>query len=191
MAHPVAFQSAWQWMLGGTPSMQNMELHYSYCNRAAVGIHAMHFEDDLDDTFFGVQHNWLLKRWNLSDAQANIYLGAAAGAARRENQSWSPAALTYVRADYETREIFTAFDSKWIASEDVSRAVTSVSLGFAPYKAEFEQLNSWLILQLEHISGMDDDFAVIPKLRFFKANYFFEIGYSLDGDPLVNVMIHF
>lgn len=191
-AHPVSFQDAWQLMLGGTESVQNLELYHSYTSKSAIGFHAMRFEDEGDDDYYaGLQHNWLLKRWNLPEAQANLYLGLGAGAAKQDGDTAAPAGLGFFRADYETRRIYTAFESKLIGSEDVSRGVTSLSFGLAPYKAEFEQLNTWIILQLEHVSGMEDDLDVIPKLRFFKGPYFLEVGCSLDGDPLLNFMIHF
>ena len=191
-AHPVSFEGAYQLMLGGTDTVQNFELYHSYTPKTAFGLHAMRFEDELDDDLFaGLQHNWLLKRWNLPDAQANVYLGAAAGLAKQDGDPWAPAGLGFFRADYETRRIFTAFETRLLASEDVSRGVTSASIGFAPYKAEFEELNTWLILQLEHVSGMEDDLDVIPKIRLFKGNYFLELGCSLEGAPLLNFMVHF
>lgn len=208
-AHPVAFEGAWQLMLGGTEMVQSAELYHSYTPQAAFGFHLMRFDgshgDPLylpshpghggdhgeDDLFAGLQHNWLLKRWNLPDAQANVYLGVAAGIAKEEGNSWSPAGLGFFRADYETRRVFTAFESKFAGAEDVSRGIASASFGIAPYEAEFDQLNTWIILQFEHVSGMEDDLEIIPKLRFFKGNYFLEAGCSLDGDPLLNFMVHF
>ena len=208
VAHPVSFEGAYQLMLGSTDSVQNFELYHSYTPKAAFGFHAMRFEGhggDLylpkhpghggshgeDDLYAGLQHNWLLKRWNLPDAQANLYFGAGGGVAKQDGDPWAPAGLGFFRADYETRRIYTAFESKFIGSEDVSRGVTSLSAGVAPYQAEFDQLNTWLILQLEHVSGMEDDLAVIPKIRLFKGNYFLELGCSLEGEPLVNFMMHF
>lgn len=191
-AHPVSFEGAYQLMLGSTDSVQNVELYHSYTSQAAYGLHAMRFEDEGDDDLFaGLQHNWLLKRWNLPDAQANLYLGAGVGLAAEDGDRWAPAGLGFFRTDYETRRIYTAFESKLIGSEDVSRGVTSLSAGVAPYKADFEELNTWLILQLEHVSGMEDGLAVIPKIRLFKGNYFLELGYSLEGAPLVTFMMHF
>lgn len=190
-AHPVAFEGAWQLMLGSTDSVQNLELYHSYTPKAALGFHAMRFDGPRDDLFAGMQHNWLLKRWNLPDAQANVYFGAGAGLAKEEGDAWSPAGLGFFRADYETRRVYTAFESKFIGSEDVSRAVTSASFGVAPYLAEFDQLNTWLIVRFEHVSGMDRDLSVIPKIRLFKDNYFLEVGCSLRGEPLVNFMVHF
>jgi hypothetical protein len=191
-AHPVSFEGAWQVMLGTSGDVQNFEAYHSYTPKTAIGFHAMRFEDERDDDYFAaLQHNWLLKRWNLEDAQANLYLGAGVGMAKEDGNSAAPAGLGFFRADYETRRIYTAFETKLIGSEDVSRGVTSLSLGVAPYKAEFEELNTWLIVQFEHVSGMEDDLEIIPKIRLFKGPYFLELGCSLDGDPLVNFMIHF
>ena len=191
-AHPVSFEGAWQVMLGSTDSVQNVEVYHSYTSQAAFGFHAMRFEGERDDDFYaGLQHNWLLHRWNLPEAQANLYFGLGAGVAKEEGHSADPAGLGFFRADYETRRLYSAFESKFIGSGDVSRGVTSVSFGVAPYKAEFDELNTWLIVQFEHVSGMEDDLDIIPKIRLFKGPYFVELGCSLDGSPLLNVMFHF
>ena len=190
-AHPVAFEGAYQLMLGTSGEVQNLEFYQSYSAQAAWGLHAMRFEDEEDEVFTGLQHNWLLKRWNLPSAQANIYAGLGSGLAGEVGNGASPAGLGFFRADYETRRIYTALDAKWIESEDMSRGVFSASAGIAPYKAEFDQLNTWLIIQAEHVTGMEDEIDIIPKVRFFKGPYFLELGSTLRGKPVINFMIHF
>jgi hypothetical protein len=190
-AHPVAFEGAYQLMFGTAGNVQNLEFYRSYSARAAWGLHAMRFDEDEDEVFTGLQHNWLLKRWNLPSAQANVYTGLGAGVAGEVSNGASPAGIGFFRADYETRRIYTAVDAKWVESADVSRGVFSASAGIAPYKAEFDQLNTWLILQVEHVTGMEDTIDIIPKVRLFKGPYFLELGSTLTGKPVVNFMIHF
>ena len=190
-AHPVAFEGAYQLMLGSSGSVQNLEFYRSYSAKAAWGFHSMRFEGDQDEIFAGLQHNWLLKRWNLPSAQANVYAGVGAGLAGEVGNGASPAGIGFFRADYETRRVYTAFDAKLIESADVSRGVFSAAVGIAPYKAEFDELNTWLILQVEHVTDMEDKLDIIPKVRFFKGPYFLEIGSTLSGKPVVNFMIHF
>ncbi len=190
-AHPVAFKGAYQLMFGTAGDVQNFEFYRSYSAQAAWGLHAMRFEEEEDEIFTGLQHNWLLKRWNLPSAQANIYAGLGAGLAGEVGTGSSPGGIGFFRADYETRRVYTAFDAKWIESADVSRGVFSAAAGIAPYKAEFDQLNTWLILQAEHVTGMEDKLEIIPKVRFFKGPYFLELGSTLSGKPVVNFMIHF
>jgi len=191
VAHPVAFEGAYQLMFGTSGDVQNLELYHSYSARAAWGLHAMRFEGDEQEIFTGLQHNWLLKRWNLPYSQANIYSGLGAGMAGEVGNGASPAGIGFFRADYETRRVYTAFDAKWIESAAVSRGLFSAAVGIAPYKADFEHLNTWLILQLEHATGMEDQLEIIPKVRFFKGPYFLELGSTLRGKPVVNFMIHF
>ena len=190
-AHPVAFEGAYQLMLGSSGSVQNLEFYRSYSAQAAWGFHSMRFEGDQDEIFAGLQHNWLLKRWNLPSAQANVYAGVGAGLAGEVGNGASPAGIGFFRADYETRRVYTALDAKLIESADVSRGVFSAAVGIAPYKAEFDELNTWLILQVEHVTDMEDKLDIIPKVRFFKGPYFLEIGSTLSGKPVVNFMIHF
>lgn len=190
-AHPVAFEGAQQLMFGYSGDVQNFEFYSSYSARVAWGVHAMRFEGDEDEIFTGLQHNWLLKRWNLPSAQANIYSGLGAGFAGVVGDRAVSAGLGFFRADYETRKIYTAFDAKWVESSDVSRGVFSTSFGVAPYEAEFDQLNTWLIIQAEHVSGMEEELEIIPKVRFFKGPYFLELGSTLSGKPIVTFMVHF
>ena len=190
-AHPVAFEGAYQLMLGSSGSVQNLEFYRSYSAKAAWGFHSMRFEGDQEEIFAGLQHNWLLKRWNLPSAQANVYAGVGAGLAGEVGNGASPAGIGFFRADYETRRVYTALDAKLIESADVSRGVFSAAVGIAPYKAEFDELNTWLILQVEHVTDMEDKLDIIPKVRFFKGPYFLELGSTLSGKPVVNFMIHF
>ncbi|MEX1116003.1 MAG: hypothetical protein WEB53_12185 [Akkermansiaceae bacterium] len=190
-AHPTAFEGAYQLMFGTAGDVQNLEFYSSYSARAAWGLHAMRFEDEEDEIFTGLQHNWLLKRWNLPSAQANVYAGLGAGMAGEVDNGAAPAGIGFFRADYETRRIYAAFDAKWVESDDVSRGVFSAAAGIAPYKAEFDQLNTWLILQAEHVTGMEDELDIIPKVRFFRGPYFLELGSTLRGKPIINFMIHF
>jgi len=190
-AHPVAFKGAYQLMFGTAGDVQNFELYRSYSAQAAWGIHAMRFEGAEDEVFTGLQHNWLLKRWNLPSAQANVYAGLGAGLAGEIGNGSSPAGIGFFRADYETRRVYTAFDAKLVESADVSRGVFSAAVGIAPYKADFDQLNTWLILQVEHVTGMEENLDIVPKVRFFKGPYFLELGSTLRGQPVANFMIHF
>ncbi len=178
-------------MMGSTGSVQNFELYQSYSARTAWGFHAMRFEDDQDEIFAAIQHNWLLKRWNLPSAQANIYTGIGAGAAWQEEGDTGPAGIGFFRADYETRRVYAACDAKLAASPEVSRSIFSAEAGIAPYKAEFDQINTWFIFQAGHVTAMDDTFELIPKVRFFKGPYFLELGSTLRGRPVASFMIHF
>lgn len=192
LAHPVAFKGASQLMLGLSEDRQSFELYHSYTARQAFGIHAMRFDyDDFEDIAVVLQHNWLVHRWNLPAAQANFYTGIGAGYAEADPGSGSLAGLGFARFDYETRRVYCAVESKFFGAADFTRAVNMAAVGFAPYKAEFDDLNTWLILKAENVTESPDDFMLIPEVRFFWKNYFLELGVSTDGDFRVQFMVHF
>lgn len=190
-AHPVAYEGAKQWISGVSGDAVNLEIYHSYNARNAWGMHSMWFDRDQDDGFVALQHNGLLHRWNLPHAQANVYAGLGVGAAKREGSSSELAGVGFFRADYETRRIYTAFETKGVASEAFKRGIASVETGFAPYLAEFDELNTWFIVQAKHMTGMEDEFDFIAKLRFFKNNIFVEVGATHRGMPVASLMVHF
>lgn len=190
-AHPVAYDGATQWISAVSGDAATLELYHSYSARNAVGLHAMWFDRDADDGFAAVQHNWLLRRWNLPGAQANLYTGLGAGAAKREESGTELAGVGLFRADYETRRIYTALEIKGVASEAFNRGIVGVEAGVAPYLAEFDELNTWVVLQAKHMTGMEDELDLIAKLRFFKNNLFVELGATHRGMPVAGLMVHF
>jgi len=193
-AHPVSFKGGSQLMIEGAEDMQMLEWYYSYNARRALGLHAARFDfgENGEGAEFAtfLQHNWLLHRWNLPEAQANLYAGLGLGGARSDAGD-DPAALVFGRYDYETRRVYTALESTLYASEAFTHAVSVAAAGVAPYKAEFDDLNTWLLFKVEHVTDRPDEWAFIPELRFFWRNYFLEIGVSTDGHFRARFMIHF
>ena len=43
-------------------------------------------------------------------------------------------------------------------------------VGFAPYLANFDELNTWLLLRVDHHPAKNDHFVVTPVLRVFLQN---------------------
>jgi hypothetical protein len=191
-AHPVAYKGASQFMFTWDERMPMAEFYHSYTARTAFGLHWTRFDegDDEHDAFI-LQHNWLVKRWNLPDAQANFWGALGAGASRAEGGGAAALGLGYLRLDYETRRIYAAADATLYAGGDLTHLVSRAGLGWAPYKAEFDQINTWILLIGEHATGMEDEFSLVPGFRFFWKNIFVELGASTKGDLRTQFMIHF
>lgn len=192
-AHPVSYEGATQLMIEAGEDMQMFELYHSITASQAFGTHFLRLDGKgVERHLMGLQYNRLLKRWNLPDAQANIYAGIGAGAAHdRERDRWTPAAVAIWQADYETRRIYTAYEGMAWVGDGFTHIGNSVAVGVAPYLAEFDELNTWLLLKARHVTEFDDKIEVMPMLRFFYRNLFLEVGATLDGKPQVNFMIHF
>ena len=192
-AHPVSFEGATQFMIELGEDMQMAELYHSITASQAFGAHALRLDGmGVRRDLMALQYNRLLKRWNLPEAQANIYAGIGGGGAyERDTGQWSPAAVMIWQADYETRRIYTAYDGMAWFGDGFTHVGNTVGIGVAPYLAEFDELNTWLLLKARYTTEFDDKVEVMPMLRFFYRNLFLEVGANLDGQPQLNFMIHF
>jgi hypothetical protein len=196
-AHPVAFDGATQIQATYMGSVSSLEAYHTYDVGVALGLNSelLRMPDDEDQLLVGLQHNWLVKRWNFKSAQANFYAGAGAGAGfgwfKDKPTSTSAYGRIAIQGDYETLWIYTAAKSSLNLGTDFTHAENTISLGFAPYAHDYDGLATWLIVDFSYISELDDHVRVIPKIRLFKNSWFIEAGCSLDGDPLLSCMIHF
>jgi hypothetical protein len=63
--------------------------------------------------------------------------------------------------------------------------------GFAPYLAEFNELNAWFILEANHMNKGMSDVEITPLIRLFYKNILIESGSSFKGDVQFNFMVHY
>ena len=193
-AHPVAYEDSTQVELRWQEAMQDAQVYYSTTAKDAVGLwyHQMENDDD-GDTHKGltVQYNRLFKRWYQRNAQANLYGTIGLGMADTRTENEEPAFRLGLQADYETRQIYSMFRADLWQADSFSHGIFKAALGLAPYKADFDQLNMWLVLGARYITDWEDEIEITPKLRFFYQNVFWELGANLDGDPFVMLMVHY
>ena len=79
-ANPVAFEGATQITGSYQGPMSSFEAYHTYDERVAFGLNAERLElPEGDRLLAGLQHNWLVKRWNLKNSQGNFYAGAGGG----------------------------------------------------------------------------------------------------------------
>ncbi len=186
-AHPVIYK-------GGTVlSSQSMEMFsdnqisYSFHQKWAAGINLWRFnEDDQSTEFQLLRVNHLLKRWNGDDYQGNIYLASGVGAAESRMGY-----IGGVEGDWETRTLYTSlkfmhFNSPKVA--DVS--MTQGRIGYSPYEADFDKLQTWVMLQGMYMGQIERTVTVTPLLRFFYQNVLWEVGSSLRSEWFLNFMVH-
>ncbi len=176
-----------------TPEWSDLQLNYTLERDYSLGVSTYYREgSDHSATFVVSQFNYLLKRWNELDSQANLYLSLGLGGRIGAEDDASPAGYAAFEADYETRRIYTLFGAETLQSEeDVDFNRLRYRFGVAPYKAPIEHLQTWIIGQVDYMPEMDDELTVTPLLRFFYNNYALEIGSSVEGDVFVAAMIHY
>jgi hypothetical protein len=184
--------------VGGTMVMQEndetghtLTVDYTFNPRFALGLYSK-YEINQDEFWVaGPQFNTLLKRWNLPHGQGNIFGTTGVGLARQGSRS-EPAAWLSLLADYETRRVFFSYEPRLMYADDIEKSFWQrASVGFAPYLADYEQLNTWLLLRVDHHPAKDDHFVVTPFIRFFYKTIWLEAGYSSNNHVMVNWTVQF
>jgi hypothetical protein len=193
-AHPVAFAGSYSIMTWNSEEMSEWMLVHSFTVNNAIAARYVRIKTDTGErTFYVPQFNFLLKRWNELDSQANVYLSVGHGGEKIDNSFKNTSALA-LEADWESRKYYVSFKEDVLLShKDSSRSVyqTKVRAGFAPYLAEFNEINAWFILQAETINKSEESYTLTPFIRLFYHNVLTEFGVSSKGDANFNFMVHF
>ena len=134
-----------------------------------------------------VQINHLVKRWNQKESQGNLYLGAGLeyGQPLRSRTS----SLGYLQADWETRHIYTMLEYQTWTQPMPSTESIKFRLGVAPYLVDFDKQSAWIILESQTLNRQDWELRTLLRLYF--QNILWEMGGSLNGNVLINIMSHF
>jgi hypothetical protein len=184
--------------VGGTMVMQEndetgytLSIDYTFNPHFAVGLYSK-YEINQDEFWMaGPELNTLIKRWNLPDGQGNIFSMTGVGMARQGSNN-QPAAWAALLADYETRRWFFSYEPRLTYAGDIEKSFWQRGYaGFAPYLANYDELNTWLLLRVDHHPAKHDHFVVTPVLRFFYKTIWLELGYSSNNHVMVNWTVQF
>jgi hypothetical protein len=184
--------------VGGTMAMQendetgySVSIDYTFNPHFALALYSK-YEINGDEMYMvGPQLNTLIKRWNLPDGQGNIFnmtgVGLVRQGAHNQTGAWST-----MMADYETRRLFVSYEARFLYAGDIEKSVWQRAYaGFAPYLANYNDLNTWFLLRLDHHPAKEDVFVATPVVRFFYKTVWVELGYSSNEHVMLNWTVQF
>jgi hypothetical protein len=187
--------------VGGTMVMQEndetghtLSMDYTVTPHYAIGLYAkreLNERNGKDFTTAGPQINTLIKRWNMPDGQGNIFNMTGAGISY-EGSDNQFSVWTGFLVDYETRRIFLSYEPRFMYAGDISKSFWErARIGVAPYLGNYDGLNTWLMLQVDHHPTKDDTFVITPLVRFFYKTTLVEAGYSSNDHLMFNWQMQF
>lgn len=192
MAHPTSFQGAWSLMNESTTDTRHTMLTYSHRYWLASAAHYVRMENPEEQNTFemgGVGLNALIKRWNLPKSQGNFYISAAGGREFTQGLSERNVAKLAIDLDWEDRDYYIALGHRQYFRQDFDDIdVKKLRLGFSPYLGEFDELNTWFIVEAMQMN--QETIEVTPMFRFYYRNVLWEVGSSLRGNWMFNFMVH-
>jgi biopolymer transport protein ExbD len=195
MARPVSYPGGWTVMQKNDMDKNSLHVHYSPTAKYSVGYKTEYWRDK-EWQLHSVQLNYLAKRWNQPNSQANVYLKAGAGVAYSDLDTFhsktEPAAFSGIAFDWENRRYFTSYENRVYYAGDIEKFfMQKARVGIAPYIGDYGDVHTWLMLQVDHNPSKQDNFTVTPLIRVFKGEYLAEAGVSNNRDVLLNWIIRF
>jgi hypothetical protein len=191
-AHPVPYRYAIGVMSWNQPFMSETWVTYTFLPDMAIAARMNRFvmQNGMVANFYSPQLDYLVKRWNGDNYQGNIYVYGGLGSYNFDGMSGHQY-YGAVEADWETRKYFVL--GRWESGRgnigpDMHKG--EFRLGIAPYEAAYEELASWLMVQIQYHPGMYRHYAITPLGRFFYKSVLWELGVSTDGDYMLNLMFH-
>jgi hypothetical protein len=196
-AKPIAFSHGTTVMAEyGAGTMLEAQVFYAPKYFLSLGGGYLELESDIDHRRREIAYaraNYLVKRWNQENAQANVFVWGGAGEAyvselNRHEFAWNAGA----QFDYETRRVYASLKTDLHRSSAFSHRIDTLQLGVAPYKHDFDSLATWFVVQGRQISGgIHDGTEWALLLRLFKRGAWVEAGVTDDGKLQAMAMVNF
>jgi hypothetical protein len=182
-----------------TPTLQEMQWLYGI-NRevSAGGTYTRVAEPDHEQELASLQANYLVGRWMTPTAVGNLYVTGNIGQHRTTRTLSAghlhPGAAPQIQrqsgtmagwgiwADYETRQIYTRLSTARWRTGSLDSSHTVAQVGVSPYKAEYDEIAPWFVVQVEEKRGIATGTQVTPMLRFIYKRWWFELGGTTSGN---------
>jgi hypothetical protein len=196
-AKPIAFADGTTVMAEyGAGTMRELQIFYAPSFDYSVGGGHVDFASDVDGRTEHITYarlNWLVHRWNLDAAQANVFAWGGAGSAAGSTFTGTRiAGNAGLQADYETRRLYGSLKTDLQRSAEFSDRIDTLQLGLAPYKHDYGGLATWFVLQARHYTGeLHSGIETAALLRLFKGGGWVEAGVTNGGKVQAMAMFNF
>ncbi len=180
----------------GAGTMTEAQVFYAPKYFLSVGGGYLELTSDLDGRRREIAYaraNYLVRRWNLESAQANVFAWGGAGeASLSETNAHEFAWNAGAQVDYETRRVYASLKTDLHRADAFSHRIDTLQLGVAPYEHDFDTLATWFVIQGRRYSGgIYDGTEWAALVRLFKRGAWIEAGVTADGKLQAMAMVNF
>jgi hypothetical protein len=192
---PMGFKDSTMAMADFSPNWREAWANHAVTARDALGIGSLFMRsDDQSRTrhLNELTYTRLVTRWNLPDAQANVWFFAGLGAIRGNDFAGARLALAPgLQVDYETTRIYLAATGRLYRAEQLNHDFASVRAGFSFYEVSYDDIQPWFVVEARRMRGLSDQTEITPMLRLIHKRYFVELGVNNTRQVRANLMYIF
>jgi hypothetical protein len=192
---PMGFKDSRMAMGDFSPNWQEAFANYALTPRDAIGASTLYIRSDDESKsrqLVDATYTRLVKRWNLPQAQANIWFMGGLGSVTGNDFSGSKAlASPGIQVDYETTRIYSSGTVRLYRAEGINHDYASARLGFSFYEVDYDETQPWLVVEVRRMNGLSDKTEVTPMLRLIHNRYFVELGVNNSSQGRINFMYIF
>ena len=184
-AHPVVFKGGKVIWLIDSPNITEIRFGKTFTKKFYSGV--IVFNDKyIDQSYIASNNNLLVKRWNASNYQANIYALSSIGLNIDSEKSMYNLGL---HTDWENRRFMVMHMIEYSSFNESTK--NSVRLAFTPKITDYKGTAVWLIGQYTNYSFDDkNNEMLMPVIRILKRNYLLEFGGN-GNETFLTLMTHF
>jgi hypothetical protein len=200
LALPMASQGYWMVMGDFEEGTRKLSANYALTAQDAIGVAAARFESPAHGgtgmrssrELAALTYTRLLHRWNMPDAQANLWFIGQAGSLRGQGLAGGTRTLLSpaVLADWETTRLYVGAGVEAKRAGDWRRESAYARTGFSLYEVEYEQVQPWILLEarrererIPRAGAMAHEVAKtewMPMVRLIHRRWFLELGARRD-----------
>jgi hypothetical protein len=199
-ALPMASQGYWMVMGDFEEGSNKLSANYALTGRDAIGAAVGRFDSPAHGgsgmrssrDMAAITYTRLLHRWNLPDAQANLWFIGQVGGLRAEGVAGGTRTLLSpaVLADWETTRLYVGGGVETQRAGDWRRESAYARTGFSLYEVEYEQVQPWILLEarrererIPRPAAAAHEVAKtewMPMVRLIHRHWFLELGVRRD-----------
>jgi len=192
---PMGFKESWMAMGDFSPNWQEALANYALTPRDAMGAATLYMRSDDESKsrqLAEVTYTRLVKRWNLPQAQANIWFLGGLGYVSGNDFVGSKVMLSPgIQVDYETTRVYTSATARLYRANGINHDFASARMGFSFYEVDYDETQPWLVVEARRMTGLSNRVEVTPMLRLIHNRYFLELGVSNSAQGRINFMYIF
>ena len=192
---PMGFKDSAMAMGDFSPNWQEVFVNYALTPRDALGASTLYMRSDDESKnrqLADVTYTRLVKRWNMPQAQANIwFLGGLGYLTGNDFVGAKVMASPGIQVDYETTRVYASATARLYRADGINHDVASARLGFSFYEVDYDETQPWLVVEARRMTGLSNSVEVTPMLRLIHNRFFFEVGVSNSSQGRFNFMYIF